>query len=272
MAVEAKEINLNDIMIENNTRQTFDEKKIKELAASIKIHGVLQPIAVKPLENGKYSLIAGERRLRASFLAGKVTIPAVIRDVNEIEQLEENLIENMQRENVPYMETALGIRALRDSADYTGEEIARKLGKSNGLVWKYLALTKVPEEVQEIFLAEEINAEVAAIIAQKLEKPEHQIQAANALRRTAKDKRVQRRAAEVYLAETFGVETAVNRNVRKASTRKSEYIANWKKYLVRFSPDQFVVWKKWVAGRTETEVLAEAVESVMLEILIRPKL
>lgn len=267
--IEAKEINLNDIVIEDdaNTRKTFKEKGLKELTANIKQHGVIEPIIVKPLPDGRFGLIAGERRLRASFMAGKITIPAIIKDVSEKEHLEINLIENLQREQLPYMEFAWGIRRLRDTGDYTVEEIARKVSKSVALIYNYLALTNTPEEVQEIFQSEEITAEVATIIATKLkDNHDYQTKAANALRRSAKDKRIQRRAAESYLVEHFGVASVVpkTKKLTKSDKNTSEYRSNWKKYLVRFDAEQFLEWRKWVAGRIDTETLAEAVENVML--------
>lgn len=263
-----KNINLNDIVIEGNTRKTFNDAKLRELASSIKEHGVLQPIVVKDIGNNKFGLIAGERRVRASMLCGFVTIPAVVRAVSDSQHLEQNLVENLQREQLPYFETALGIRRLRDESDLTVKEISNKIGKSESLVWGYLLLTKVPDEVQSIFQAEEINSEVAVLIAKRLSDPMDQIAAARALRRSKKDKRIQRRSAEAYLAETFGVKSAIDRRLKKqskASKIQTDYRKNWKKYLVRFDERQFTLWKKWVAGRIDTEILADAVENVMLE-------
>ncbi len=270
MGFEAKEINLNDIIVENNTRKTFDEAKLQELAQSIRQHGVLQPVVVKPLPDGKFGLIAGERRVRASLEVGKVTIPAVIREVSNIKQLEENLIENLQREALPYMETALGVQRLRNEADLTVDEICKQLGKSTAYIYSYLLLTKTPPEVQEIFSKQEITAEVAVKIA-RLDSPENQILAAKALRRERKDRRVSLKIANEYLAQHFGLDIVTKPKRAFISNRNgnnghaNDYRANWKKYLVRFSPEQFMVWRKWVAGRTDTETLAEATEIVMLD-------
>lgn len=260
---EFKKINLNNIVIENNTRKTFNERKLNELAQSIREVGVREPILVRPLSDGNYGLIAGERRYRACELLGLVDIPAMVENVTDNEHLQINLIENLQREALPYMETAIGIRQMRDKLDLTVPEISKKLGKSEGLLYNLLLLTKVPETVQEVFVREEVTLEVAVMIS-KLKNPEHQIQAATAFRRKAKDKRVQARSARAYIAESFGTAEAKPKHKNRQKLDSSEYAKNWKKYLIRFSPDQFSKWKNLVAGRIETEVLAEAVETVMM--------
>lgn len=112
MTAEFKNIALNQIHAKNNYRKTFRDATLSELATSIKEHGVIQPIIVRPNKKG-FEIIAGERRFRASQLAGLVMIPAVIRETNDADVLKEQLIENVQREAVPFMEEADGIRKLR---------------------------------------------------------------------------------------------------------------------------------------------------------------
>lgn len=110
---ELKQIPINQIHAASNYRKTFNDKSLKELAASIKENGVLEPIIVRPNSNG-FQIIAGERRYRASKIAGIVTIPAVVRDVADADILKLQIIENVQREGVPFMEEAYAIKKLRD--------------------------------------------------------------------------------------------------------------------------------------------------------------
>jgi ParB family chromosome partitioning protein len=110
---ELKQIPINQIHAASNYRKTFNDKSLKELAASIKENDVLEPIIVRPNNNG-YQIVAGERRYRASKMAGKVTIPAVVREIADADILKVQIIENVQREGVQFMEEAYAIKKLRD--------------------------------------------------------------------------------------------------------------------------------------------------------------
>jgi ParB family chromosome partitioning protein len=112
-------------------RKSFDKTAIEELAASIKEHGLLQPIVVKPLTNGTYRIIAGERRWRACRLAGLEKVPVIVKDLGEQEVMEVALIENLQRQDLNPVEEALGYRALIDTYNLTQEEVAVRVGKSS---------------------------------------------------------------------------------------------------------------------------------------------
>ena len=114
-------------------RKKFDEDKLKELSESIKEHGVFQPIIVKKSIKG-YEIIAGERRFRASKLAGKETIPAIIRDFSDEMMMEIALLENLQRENLNAIEEAVAYKKLLDSLKITQEELSKKLGKSRSYI------------------------------------------------------------------------------------------------------------------------------------------
>ncbi len=138
-------------------RRDFDEEKIEELAESIKEYGLLQPIVVKLNKNGFYTIIAGERRWRASRLAGLKEIPAVIKDVSEQTEKEITLIENIQRENLNSLEEAAGIKELIDEYGLTQEEVASKIGRSRTAVTNILRLLNLPSEIQQLLKEEKIT-------------------------------------------------------------------------------------------------------------------
>ena len=132
-------------------RKQFDEKALQELADSIAIHGVFTPILVKKGVQG-YELIAGERRLRASKLAEKSTIPAIIVDFNDEEMMEIALLENVQREDLNAIEEALGYQKIIEKLNMTQEQLAKRIGKSREHVTNMLRLLKLPEVIQKMVL------------------------------------------------------------------------------------------------------------------------
>jgi ParB family chromosome partitioning protein len=129
-------------------RVDFNKEALADLAESIKIHGVVQPITVRKLGNKKFQLIAGERRLRASKLAGLDNIPAYVRIANDQESLEIALIENIQREDLNALEIALNYQRLLDECNLTHEDLSTRLGKSRTAVTNYLRLLKLPPDIQ----------------------------------------------------------------------------------------------------------------------------
>jgi ParB family chromosome partitioning protein len=131
-------------------RKHFDEGELNELANSIKAHGVLQAILVRPIAGGKYEIVAGERRWRAAQRAGLHAIPAVVRDLNEVEVLEIAIVENVQRTDLNPIEEAQGFQALIDRFGRTQEEIAEAVGKSRPHIANMLRLLKLPEDLQEM--------------------------------------------------------------------------------------------------------------------------
>lgn len=131
-------------------RKHFDEGELTELANSIRTHGVLQPILVRPIAGGKYEIVAGERRWRAAQRAGLHTIPAVIREFNELEVLEIAIVENVQRTDLNPIEEAQGFQALIDRFGRTQEEIAEAVGKSRPHIANMLRLLKLPDDLQEM--------------------------------------------------------------------------------------------------------------------------
>lgn len=131
-------------------RKDFDEKSLSELAESIEQHGVLQPLVVRPLANGSYQLVAGERRWRAARIAGLAEVPVVIKELTDEEVIEIAMIENLQREDLNPLEEALGYRYMMDELNITQEQAAEKVGKSRPAVANALRLLKLPNEIQDM--------------------------------------------------------------------------------------------------------------------------
>jgi len=128
-------------------RADFDEQALKELSESVKVHGVIQPITVRQLSNNKFQLIAGERRLRASKMAGYKTIPAYVRKADDQEMLEIALIENIQREELNAVEIAINYKRLMEECNLNQEQLGNRLGKNRTTVTNYLRLLKLPPDV-----------------------------------------------------------------------------------------------------------------------------
>ena len=131
-------------------RKIFDDETLAELSASIAEHGLLQPIAVRPKPSGGYLIVAGERRWRASRMAGLTEVPVIVKDVTDEQAMELALVENLQREDLDPVEEAAGIRELMTRCDLTQEQAARKLGKSRSALANSLRLLSLPETVLEL--------------------------------------------------------------------------------------------------------------------------
>jgi ParB family chromosome partitioning protein len=131
-------------------RKQFDEDALAELSDSIAQHGVLQPLLVRPMPDGGYQLVAGERRWRASRMAGLTEVPVVIRDLTDAQVAELALVENLQRENLNPLEEANGYKELSDKFGYTQEKISEIVGKSRPSIANALRLLNLPEDVQEM--------------------------------------------------------------------------------------------------------------------------
>ena len=131
-------------------RKTFDDETLAELSASIAEHGLLQPIAVRPKPSGGYLIVAGERRWRASRMAGLTEVPVIVKGVTDEQAMELALVENLQREDLDPVEEAAGIRELMTRCDLTQEQAARKLGKSRSALANSLRLLSLPETVLEL--------------------------------------------------------------------------------------------------------------------------
>ena len=138
-------------------RRDFDEEALSALAQSISQHGVISPIVVTPIENGRYRIIAGERRWRASKLAGLETMPVIVREYTEAEISEISLVENLQREDLNPLEEALGYRKLMDKYSLTQEQVANKVSKSRSAVANALRLLALPEQTLDFVRTGELS-------------------------------------------------------------------------------------------------------------------
>jgi len=130
-------------------RRHFDENALQELASSIRQYGVLQPLIISPAKNGTYTLVAGERRWRASQIAGKKTVPAIVRERKELEQLEVALIENVQRVDLSALEQAVSIERLHQQFNMSYKEIATKLAKAETTISNIVRLLQLPADARE---------------------------------------------------------------------------------------------------------------------------
>ena len=134
----------------NQPRRSFDEDALEELSQSIKEHGVLQPILVRPQIYGGYQIVAGERRYRASRMAGLTEIPAIIKELSDSETMQIALIENLQRRDLSDLEEAKGYQTLMDEYGFSQEDVARTVGKSRSAVANTLRLLGLPDDVKEL--------------------------------------------------------------------------------------------------------------------------
>jgi len=147
-ATTSSRINLVAIQLNpKQPRRDFDEQSLQELANSIRLHDIIQPITVSKLSSGKYQLIAGERRFRAAKIAGIKDIPAYVRQANDSQLLELALLENIQRENLNAVEMALSFKRMMDELNYTQEQVAERMGKERSTVTNYIRLLKLPPDI-----------------------------------------------------------------------------------------------------------------------------
>jgi ParB family transcriptional regulator, chromosome partitioning protein len=227
-------------------RKHFDEGELNELSNSIRTHGVLQPILVRPIPAGKYEIVAGERRWRAAQRAGLHSIPAVIRELNEVEVLEIAIVENVQRTDLNPIEEAQGFQALIDRFGRTQEEIAEAVGKSRPHIANMLRLLKLPEDLQEMVRDGRLSSGHARAIltapdqralAQRVIKEGLNVRDVERLAQQAKDekhgprvstgggdgKSADTRALEQSLSNALGLEVTITEKSGEAGELKISY-------------------------------------------------
>ena len=158
-AKSAVKLKINDIEPNRaQPRKSFDEEALEELANSISTHGVIQPLLVRPLADGGYQLIAGERRWRASRMAGLTEVPVVIREMSDSEAMELALVENLQREDLNPIEEAQGLALLMETYGLTQEQAAKRVGKSRPAVANSMRLLSLPQDVLAMVERGELSA------------------------------------------------------------------------------------------------------------------
>lgn len=200
-------------------RKNFDEEALNELASSIKEHGVFQPIIVKKSIKG-YEIIAGERRFRASKLAGIQTIPAIVKDFSDEEMMQIALLENLQRENLTSIEEAKAYKSIIESMNITQDELAKKVGKSRSHVTNILGLLKLPASVQDMVLYNKLSMGHARVLS-KLDDPKTIEDLAQ--RVITEDLSVRKLESLVYDNEEKEVKT------KKSSNNEYKYMENFLK-------------------------------------------
>ena len=200
-------------------RKNFDEEALNELASSIKEHGVFQPIIVKKSIKG-YEIIAGERRFRASKLAGLETIPAIVKDFSDEEMMQIALLENLQRENLTSIEEAKAYKSIIESMNITQDELAKKVGKSRSHITNILGLLKLPASVQDMVLYNKLSMGHARVLS-KLDDPKTIEDLAQ--RVITEDLSVRKLESLVYDNEEKEVKT------KKSSNNEYKYMENFLK-------------------------------------------
>lgn len=213
-------------------REVFDERPLKELAVSIKEHGVIQPIIVRKV-NDKYEIIAGERRYKASALAGLTKIPAIIRDLDDKETSKVALLENLQRKNLNPIEEAKTYQKILELDQMTQEELAKTMGKSQSAVANKLRLLSLPEEVQDALLKENISERHARTLL-NLKTPQEQ---KNMLKKIIDERLTVRQVENLIKGDSKEEEKEVlNLNENKSNTEvldlpKSEDVPTESNYI-----------------------------------------
>ena len=212
---EIKELNIEDLRVNPyQPRKVFDEDALKELAYSIKEHGVFQPIIVKKSIKG-YDIVAGERRYRASKMAGLKTIPAIIRDFNDEQMMEIALLENLQRENLTAIEEAEAYQLIQEKLSLTQEELSKKVGKSRSHITNILGLLRLPKEVQDMVNSSKLTMAHARVLS-KLNNEEQMIDLANKIVKENMNVR--------NLEELSKKEVKKNKITRKEKSNEYKYV------------------------------------------------
>lgn len=198
-------------------RKVFDEEALQELADSIKEHGVFQPVILKKSIKG-YEIVAGERRVKASSMAGKTTIPAIIRDFSDTEMMEIALLENLQRENLNAIEEAQAYRKLLDELKITQDALAQRLGKSRSHITNMLGLLGLPEMVKTFVLEEKISMGHARVLS-KIEDDEKVLELAN---KVIKENLSVRQVEDLAVDEDYKKKNMVNKRTKNSEFKYVE--------------------------------------------------
>ncbi|MGB9792133.1 MAG: ParB/RepB/Spo0J family partition protein [Thermacetogeniaceae bacterium] len=243
-------------------RQDFDEESIAELAASIKAHGVMQPIVVRPIAGDRYQLIVGERRWRACREAGLQSIPAVIRRVDDLASSEMMLIENVQRKDLNPIEEAQAYRRLIEEFGLTQEEISERVGKSRPFIANALRLLQLPQEVQS-FIAKGLLSAGHGKVLLSIPDPSQQRKLAEEIIRRG----LSVRDTEREVRQLAGLAKTSVRTKRKGSAKKSPELADLEDRLRRLLGTKVRIVAGARGGRIEIEFYSQEDLSRLLELI-----
>ena len=239
-------------------RKEFSEESLSELADSIRLHGVIQPLLVRRLPSGSYQLVAGERRWRASRMAGLTEVPVVIRDLDDVEAMEIALIENLQRQDLNPIEEAMGYRQLMDKYSMTQEQVAQRVGKSRPAVANALRLLGLCPQVLKMLRQGQISAGHArAVLTLKGEK---QQQAA---------KKIVALSLSVRQAETLCKNMAREKAPPKEPVFAVDYVAECEKTLSKHLGRGVKIVNGKRKGRFELEFYGQEDLQTLLDALMK---
>jgi ParB family chromosome partitioning protein len=238
-------------------RKVFGEGPLKELAASIREKGVLQPVLVSRAADGTFSLIAGERRYRAAQIAGLKKIPAIVRKTDAHDSLEVALIENIQRENLGPIETAEAFQRLIKEHKYTQETLARKVGKERATVTNYMRLLKLPEEIKALIADGELSMGHARAL---LTIPDRAQQVALA-------EKIVSEGMSVRLAEALGKEKSAPKAKHKAK-KQDPHVRDLEEKLIRALGTKVRIKHAGKRGKIEIEYYSLEELDRLLDVLL----
>jgi len=243
-------------------RENFAPDKLEELAESIKVHGIVQPVIVRR-SGEQFELVAGERRWRAAQIAGLAAVPAIVRDFSDAELMEIALVENLQREDLTPIEQAQAYSSLQREFNMTQEELARRLGVSRSQVANVLRLLQLPEEVQEMLHSGRITVGHAKVIL-SLEGEKKRVSVA---RKVAEGGLTVRQAEEIAASGTgeMGARRVPGRRVRRAD--RNPFFAEFEERLRRELGTRASVRGRPSRGRIEIEYYSEEDLERIMEVI-----
>lgn len=221
-------------------RSTFDEESLQELAVSIRELGIIQPLSLRLNSDGRYQIIAGERRWRAASMAGLPTVPAYVRTASDSEVTEMALIENIQREDLNAIEVALAFKKLIDTYDLTQERLSERLGKKRATIANHLRLLKLPAEIQLGLRDRKLDMGHARALL-SVDNPKHQLKLYNQILKEGMSVRKVEELAKKINEEGYAAATATSSKGKGSSKSSKEYdfftkeLENYFKTPVKFA-------------------------------------
>ena len=258
-----EEVNLEEIRPNPyQPRKHFDEEALNELAESIKQSGVFQPVILRQSSIKGYELIAGERRVRASRIAGRKTIPAIIRQLDEERMIEIAVVENLQREDLSPLEEAEAYNVFMEKLGLTQIEVAERMGKSRPYIANYLRLLTLPEPVKDMVNQEQLSMGQARTLLGLKDKRK----ITNLAQKVIKDNLTVRQLEEL-VQQTNGHEVNKEKTKMLKKATKSPYIKDIEQQLEAYFGTQTIINQKGNRGKIEIEFLSESDLSRILDLL-----
>ena len=247
-----------------NPRKDFEEQALKELAVSIKNFDIIQPLTVSKMPNGKYQLVAGERRFRAAKIAGLKDVPVYIRHANDQELLELALLENLQREDLNAIEIGLSYKRMMDEINYTQEEVAERMGKERSTITNYIRLLKLPPDIQLAVRSGSLSMGHARALV-NIDTIDKQLFVFQEIKSKGLSVRqTEELVRKLYKTETVGVKTGVKSSLPPAYKRIEDNLASY------FGTKIKLVHQKNGQGSIEIEYYSPEELNKILELMNAP--